>query len=239
MDNINLNTWEDVRVWCDKNPMGCFHTSYVEHINSGMFPKDAFSLGQLASKVWLVDSLYNYCYKSNEDLMCIEPPIIAMLGCWIGALSPLLHQHMDIERIYGFDIDPVAISKAEVFNRRLVADNWKFKGVVQDISLLSCNNMEFETGGELIQVKPDVVINTSCEHMDTQWFDSCDDDQLIVMQTNDSPDFDGHINICNSLSEMQDKYSMKDIKFIGSLKTPVYTRYMQIGYKNAYGRSSG
>ena len=103
---------------------------------------------------------------------------------------------------------------------------------------MSLDYYDLPFGAQLLLWTSRVVINTSCEHMDTQWFDSCDDDQLIVMQTNDSPDFDGHINICNSLSEMQDKYSMKDIKFKGSLKTPVYTRYMQIGYKNAYGRST-
>jgi hypothetical protein len=91
--------------------------------------------------------------------------------------------------------------------------------------------MEFQTGGELIEVTPNVVINTSCEHMDTSWFETASNEQLIVMQTNDSPDFDGHINTCQSIDDMQSKYPLSDIRYVGALKTPVYTRFMQIGYK--------
>ena len=32
-------------------------------------------------------------------------------------------------------------------------DGWKYKGVVHDVDLLDCDNMQFETGGELINVK--------------------------------------------------------------------------------------
>ena len=220
MSKITLDTWEDVRVWCDS--YGTLPPTFVEQVNSGMFPKDAFSLGQLASKFWLLNVLQVQQVPRNETW--------ALLGCWIGSLVPLLHKKFDIERIYGFDMDPVAISKAEVFNQRYL-EGWRFKGVVQDLSYLDTSNMEFTTGGELIQVKPAVVINTSCEHMDTQWFDLCDDDQLIILQTNDSPDFDGHINICNSLDDMKDKYPMRSVKYAGSLETPVYTRFMQVGYK--------
>ena len=55
--------------------------------------------------------------------------------------------------------------------------------------------------------------------------------KFIILQTNDSPDFDGHINICNSLDDMKDKYPKRSVKYAGSLKTPVYTRFMQVGYK--------
>ena len=146
-------------------------------------------------------------------------------------MVPLLHDSFSIERLYGFDLDPVAVSKSEIFNRRYVENSWKYKGVVADVSMLSTDNMEFQTGGELIEVTPNVVINTSCEHMDTSWFETASNKQLIVMQTNDSPDFDGHINTCQSIDDMQSKYPLSDTRYVGTLKTPVYTRFMQIGYK--------
>ena len=219
---IELNTWEDVRVWLDDH--GSFKPSYVEHINSQLFPKDAFSLGQLASKFWLLD-----------HLKAVPPPppkaTVAYLGCWIGSLAPFILDSLSIERIYGFDTDPIAITQAEVFNRKYVEDGWKFKGVIADVGLLQMNNLEFETGGELIQTKPDWIINTSCEHMDTDWFDTVDSDQLIIMQTNNSPAFNGHINICDSIEHMKNKYPLTNTMFVGEMITPVYTRYMQIGYK--------
>jgi hypothetical protein len=51
------------------------------------------------------------------------------------------------------------------------------------------------------------------------------------MQTNDSEEFEGHINTCNSTGEMQDKYPLSQTFYVGELVTPAYTRYMQIGYK--------
>ena len=47
-------------------------------------------------------------------------------------------------------------------------DGWKYKGVVHDVNLLDCDNMQFETGGELITTEPiGIKCNTSCEHMST------------------------------------------------------------------------
>ena len=91
--------------------------------------------------------------------------------------------------------------------------------------------MEFETSGELINVKPDWVINTSCEHMGDQWFHSADSEQLIIMQSNNAPNFEGHINTCIDIENFKAKYPMSRTHFVGELITPAYTRYMQIGYK--------
>jgi len=222
-NTVDLDSWDKVREWCNEH--GSFKPTYLELVNSQDFPKDAFSLGQIASKFWL-----------KNLLSTVYPPITpngtwALLGCWIGSLVPMLHDSFNIERLYGFDVDPDSVRKSEIFNRRYVENSWKYKGVVADVSMLSTNSMEFETSGELITVTPDVVINTSCEHMDTTWFETASNKQLIVMQTNDSPDFDGHINTCESIQDMQSKYPLSKTLYAGSLRTPVYTRYMQIGYK--------
>ena len=67
--------------------------------------------------------------------------------------------------------------------------------------------------------------------MSTLWYDSVDSDQLIIMQTNNSPDFDGHINLCDTVQEMQEKYPLSKTLYCGEMTTPAYTRFMQIGYK--------
>ena len=66
--------------------------------------------------------------------------------------------------------------------------------------------------------------------MNMDWFDSIDNETLIVMQTNNSPHFEGHINVCEDFEEMIIKYKMHTL-YKGELETPVYTRYMQIGFK--------
>jgi len=219
--SVKLDTWDKVARFSDEHLV--IKPSYLDRVNKRKYPVDAFSLGQLASKAWLL-----------SHLMAVSPGsanTVALLGCWIGSMVPMLHHNHSIGRLYGIDVCPASIALAEEFNQELVNDDWRFKGVVADIDHMDCANMQFQTGGELIECKPDWVINTSCEHMSTQWFETVDPDQLVIMQTNNSPDFDGHINICDSVSDMQSKYPLSDVKFSGELVTPAYTRYMQIGYK--------
>lgn len=225
METIKLNSWKEVTEYID-NGFWQPTPSYFEHIvqHNTYYPNHAFSKGQLASKSWLLKELH-HTYPKIPNLT------VAILGSWIGALVEPLHKSISIERIYGIDTDAEAIEKSEKLNRQFVQDSWKYKGVVHDVDLLDCSEMEFQTGGELIDVKPDCIINTSCEHMSTLWYDSVDSDQLIVMQTNNSEEFEGHINTCESVEEMQLKYPLSETRYVGELITPAYTRYMQIGYK--------
>ena len=223
MENIKLDTWDDVENYIDNGFMQISPSYFERAIMNSNYPRDAFSKGQLASKSWLLDKLYHYTARTN--------PTTVLLGCWIGSLVEPLLKSIQIERIYGIDIDVNSIELAEKFNQKHVANDWKFKGVVADASLLDTNHMEFETGGELIAVSPGLVINTSCEHMDNNWFETAGSDQLIVMQTNNKEEFDGHVNVCYTIEEMQEKYPLTKVLYIGSLETPAYTRYMQIGCK--------
>ena len=234
-DKIVLKEWSDVLAYIDSNryqiPM-----STVEYLmqHSSQYPKTAYSKGQLASKSWLLQELPKVPL-SKEPINCT----VGIVGSWIGTLvQPLLEYHnlhhnhvpIPIQRVYGFDMDPAAIELSEKLNNQYVADNWRYKGVVVDVNTLDFSNLQFETGNELINTKLDVIINTSCEHMNMDWFDSVSADTLIVMQTNNSPDFDGHINTVDSVADMQILYPMRCL-YVGELQTPVYTRYMQIGYK--------
>ena len=224
METINLNSWKEVNNYID-NGFWQPTPSYFEHIvqHNSYYPNHAFSKGQLASKSWLLEKVYHNAERTT--------PTVAILGGWIGAMVEPLHKYFHIQRIYSIDTDAEAIEKSEKLNQPFVQDGWKYKGVVHDVDLLDCSAMEFETGGELINVKPNLIINTSCEHMSTGWFDTVDKDQLIIMQTNNSPDFDGHVNPCYNVNEMQEKYPLSELYYKGELITPAYTRYMQIGYK--------
>ena len=223
-ETINLNTWSEVDKFLS---MGSISVpfDYLERASQREYPRDAFSKGQLVSKLWMLEKLQDLNNGRNDI------HTIAILGCWIGSIVDFLQKSFIINRVYGFDIDPVSIELAEKFNAHYVQDNWKFKGVVADVSMLTTRYMVFQIGGDLIEVTPSIVINTSCEHMGTEWFDTASKDQLIVMQTNDSPQYDGHINTCSSIEEMQSKYPMSNTLYVGEMRTPAYIRFMQIGYK--------
>ena len=227
-DKIVLKEWTDVLAYIDSNryqiPM-----STVEYLmqHSSQYPKTAYSKGQLASKSWLLQELTEVLDKEPIDI-----DIVGIVGSWIGTLvEPLLLDYpFRIERVYGFDMDPAAIELSEKLNDRYVADNWRYKGVVVDVNTLDFSHLQFETSNELINTEVNVIINTSCEHMNRDWYDSIAEDTLIIMQTNNSKHFEGHINVCDSVEDMQTRYPMRTL-YVGELQTPVYTRYMQIGFK--------
>lgn len=224
MKHIKLDTWEAVNDYID-NGFLKISMSQFEHIvqHSSLYPKHAFSKGQLASKSWLLKELYSVVPLPANTT-------VAILGSWIGSLVDPLHRALSIKRIYGIDAEPAALDLSERLNQKYLA-GWRYKGVVADVTELDLSDMQFETGGELICVKPDILINTSAEHMSSDWFNTVADDQLIVMQTNNSSQFEGHINTCDSIEHMQSKYPLSKTHYVGSMVTPAYTRYMQIGYK--------
>ena len=97
--------------------------------------------------------------------------------------------------------------------------------------LMNWSDPEFVIDGELItDFMPDVIVNTSSEHMSDDWFLTASKDALVIMQSNNSSRYQGHINCVDSIEHMQSQYPMRDILYVGEMITPAYTRYMQIGY---------
>ena len=100
MNKITLSDWDSVHHWLDDCGVNIPPT-LIHEVNTNKYPKDAFSIGQLVSKAWLLHTLANTSIQSYQTW--------AILGCWVGALVPLLHRAIPIDRIYGFDIDPRSI----------------------------------------------------------------------------------------------------------------------------------
>jgi len=219
---ISLNEWDEVARYVDSEFK--YPASFVSRAASGDFDKDAFSLGQLASKAWLL--------KEYAQYSPVRPHTLALLASWYGVLAePLLIQTPQLERVWGFDIYPHSVRMSDQFNQHLVVDGWRYKGVVDDILTINWKHPEFVVNGTLIDTKPSVIVNTSCEHMHESWLDSVGTDQLVVLQSNNNRFLDGHINITESLDQLLEKYPLSKILFKGSMKLPLYTRYMLIGYK--------
>ena len=171
---------------------------------------DSFSRNQFVAKNAIINHL------DDLNLLNLSTEIV-IWGSWYGSiLVALLHDR--VKKITCIDSDESVIT---------IGDNRLFP---------TYDNVEWIAGDIFKEYRDvydtaDIFINTSCEHMDNNWFESADSNQLIIMQSNDSPDFDGHINTCNDIEHFKAKYPMSRIHFVGELKTPAYTRYMQIGYK--------
>lgn len=111
------------------------------------------------------------------------------------------------------------------------------KAVIENISADLRNEMfknkeeVFAEFGKNTLENINMVINTSCEHMDNTWFDNLPDGTFVVLQTNDYFENEQHSNCCKDLEEAKSKYPMQNIFYEGELDTHLYNRFMLIGIK--------
>jgi hypothetical protein len=229
MYTTDLPTWEKTENRLDelssKFPVGW---SYMARVASGRYPADAFSKGQLLSKVWLLHEYKTYTISRMRS----EPRTVALLGCWIGTLvEPLLKTDCMIEHVWGFDSDQRAVDQSNDFNQRHVNNHWKYHAVCEDVNAMDWNSPQFEIQGQLIEDRPQLIINTSAEHMSPDWYHSVAPDQLVILQTNNNDTIPGHINTVNDELELRAMYPMSNLLYVGAMVMPDYTRFMMIGYK--------
>jgi hypothetical protein len=113
---------------------------------------NSFSAAQMQSKLWLVQRL--------EQVLLEDRPIedgyrIWILAGWHGVTNLLLRSRNKIPvlEVRSFDINPTCEQIADDINNLWVWRAWEFKAHTADI-----NKLEYAP-------KPDVVINSSVEHM--------------------------------------------------------------------------
>lgn len=193
---------------------------------------DAFSNGQLNSKLWLIDIV---------NTLGIPLGKVWTLCGWIGTLAYLMFMHKDqlsVVSVRSFDIDSTCHELADTMNRAYVVDSWKFKATTMDVNLLQYDDFTYDTvkrDGTVQSVfeSADTVINTSCDHMgaSNQWWDNIPVGKLVVLQNNDFFEHDEHSNCCYTIEQFKDNYPMQQILFEGVLDCTIYNRFMLIGYK--------
>lgn len=180
-----------------------------------MINKDAFSSGQIGSKIWLCEELETIGWKSD---------LTYIYAGWYALTAFLLLSRgiFQVNQIQSFDIDPSCEPIADMINENWVWQEWKFKAFTLD-----CNG---HVGGS-----PDLIINTSTEHFDTkEWFDNIPKGVRVAIQGNNM-DHDDHVIHSETLEDFKSHYPLTDIVFEGE-KQFVYpdwqfTRFMLIGIK--------
>lgn len=182
------------------------------------FYMDAFWAGQLDSKAWLIEKLAPIINKKH-----VEPNNIYVFGGWIGTLSSMLFQsNISINRIYSIDIDPKCQNISQTLCERYLD---RFICVTEDMG-------EFNYPWDWV---PDVVINTSCEHVDQdtyyRWYDKIYPGTIVVAQSNDYFDCDQHVRCSKTLSDFESINCVVDPIWSGELKHDLYTRFMSIWIK--------
>lgn len=176
--------------------------------------KDAFSSGQIGSKLWLCQQLELTDLYSKET---------AIYGGWYGITAFLLLSRgkFNVEKIRSYDIDPTCESIADAVNENWVWQDWRFKAFTQD-----CNQLRIEA---------DLIINTSTEHfISLEWWHNIKPGTAVALQGNNMLHHD-HFNVKNSLEEFCTQFDLAQELYRGKLDFVypdwAFSRYMLIGIK--------
>jgi hypothetical protein len=177
--------------------------------------KDAFSSGQIGSKLWLCEELERTGWFSS---------MAHIYGGWHGVLAFLLLSRgkFQVHKIRSLDIDPSCQDIADMLNENWVIKDWTFKAFTQD-----CNKFEGQYA--------DLIINTSTEHFDSmEWFNRIPKGTRVVLQGNDMP-HEEHVNNTTSLKEFVDLFPLSNYMYTGEkvFQYPDwgFKRFMCIGIK--------
>lgn len=180
----------------------------------------ALNKNQIACKMWLADALH--------DSVGIHFKNVLVLGGWMGVLGAvLLHDpRFAIDRLVSLDIDPGCAAVAESLNATHVRAG-RFATLTGDM-------LEFDYArGPGGLGPPDLVINTSCEHLHEfdRWYARIPAGQLLVVQSNDYFACAEHVNCVPDLATFRAQVPMRELLFAGERKLRRYTRFMLIGRK--------
>lgn len=184
------------------------------NINSDIL-KDAFSTGQISSKIWMCEELEKTRWESE---------LTQIYGGWYGLSAFLLLSRgiYQVKKIQSFDIDPSCEAMADIINKNWVWKEWKFKAFTKDCNLIA------DSFG-------DVVINTSTEHFDSlKWYNNLPIGTRVVLQGNNM-NHDDHVSITKTLDDFTKQFRLTTVKYQGHLdfKYPSwsFSRFMIIGIK--------
>jgi hypothetical protein len=186
------------------------------------FDKEAFSSGQVLSKLWMAETLE----KVVQTHLLAQPRKILCLAGWYGITNFILRtrNQIEIEIFRSIDIDPSVESVADNINKAWEWQNWQFKGITADANDYYYGLDQFDT-----------VINTSVEHLESRkWFDNIPCGCLVVLQSNNMPHQD-HNHTHTDLNKFIEDFVFSKTLFSGE-KLFVYPewqfkRFMIIGIK--------
>jgi hypothetical protein len=189
--------------------------------------QDAFSLGQLKSKLWLIENLPD---NLGTVFICAG---------WYGTLAALMFERArnKFDKIRSFDIDQTCAPIADTMNRPWVMDGWQFKASTLDILEMNfpTNYTTYRANGTSLELTemPDTIINTSCEHIEDfdKWYSFIPTGKLVILQSNDFYEVEEHVNCVANLDEFKLLAPMSTLIYADKLELEKYSRYMLVGYK--------
>ena len=230
-----------VRIISKRNPSDKIFrgiNNYLKDNNDPTIIQDAMSRSQMKSKIWLIDEL-----AKIKDILpsgCFYN--ILILAGWFGQLRSIYDKKLTYRKIRFLDIDREACQTSDYIFNLSDLENYKVKAVCADVNQLNLHKNGYEWDVENFKENtkytekyiPDLIINTSAEHMTEEWFHQIrfkemESDPIVAIQSNNMFDGEGHINCVYSVDHMKKKFPMKEVLYEGELQLKGYKRVMIIG----------
>jgi hypothetical protein len=187
---------------------------------------DAFSSGQIESKLWLCREL------ERLEAMHLSEPTIWLLAGWYAstALFLLIRQKLQIKKIVSFDQNPECAQIAECLHEAWGGEDGLFSAVTMDIA-----RIDYAAPQLYNSRAPDLVVNTACEHMiSREWFEIIPPGNMLALQSTDLEHCDHYYRV-TSVEELLEQFPLSRRFFSGEFKlqkgTEIYHRFMAIGIK--------
>jgi hypothetical protein len=172
----------------------------------------AFSIGQIESKLWLVEVLSGVIPRQEYNI-CIVAGWVGVLPRIMAWLAPHLIRRMTI-----VEWDGAALDDARRINSDLIDAG--------RLELIQADANQFEYGHDY-----HLIINCACEHfVERGWYDHIPEGRLLVTQSTNSEEPD-HVRRVHSVSELTEQYPVDLQLYGGTLYLREGKRYMRIGRK--------
>jgi hypothetical protein len=209
---------------------------------------DFLSRGQVKSKLWMAEELANV----------VDGPIgnVVFYGGWYNFMAHFLFSKFDVSHVYSLDLDNNVYEPCKILYREEVVKE-QFTSITCDVNKVvwnapgrltlhnqglydllkdqlgtgSHNHHNIRNMSRVDLKNINLIINTSCEHMNNSWFENLPSGTMVVLQTNDYFSNPQHSNCCENLEAAKLKYPMQEFLYTGELSTHLYNRFMLIGIK--------
>ena len=230
-----------VRIISKRNPSDKIFrgiNNYLKDENDPAIIQDAMSRSQMKSKIWLIDELTKI--KDTLPSGCFYN--ILILAGWFGQLRSIYDKKLTYRKMRFLDIDRSACQTSDYIFNLSDLENYKVKAVCADVNQLNLHKNGYEWDVENFKENtkytekylPDLVVNTSAEHMTEEWFHQIrfkemESNPIVAIQSNNMFDGEGHINCVYSADHMKKKFPMKEVLYEGELQLKGYKRVMIIG----------
>jgi len=179
---------------------------------------DSMNRSQLESKLWVVREL--------SELMLFPKSVVILGGWYANFMAPLLFQH-GVSYITNFDLDPDVKRISYKFNKSH-KDDETYKCYLTNVMFEPVFNIKYKS-------KPDMIINTSCEHMFPMTrFKKLNrgfsNDVIYVLQSTNEDKYEDHINCVSGPEELAEQAEFVDIMYSGTKRLDNgMDRFMVIG----------